>query len=573
MRLFIIEEDLVTSTEITGITDFQEVSKVMDGGGILACTVWDFEMANYATLAGYLWNKCEVRKNDGTTVLWEGFINHTKHSRNRTYLYGQEAFRVLDDIQARYNAELSSGTVTAIGADYITDANNTFTAAVNGKQCLFTDRDVPANEEVTMNSNSDFYHSGTADNPAEIETGSYNDLPMRIFDTSNKEKDGYGMECKFTLQGTPTNITVDLVLGGYIRSRYGGGDEPLIEIWNQDDLGFKSSDQANEVRGLGRMAIGPSGGIMINASINIYGQVADYLNGGELFIRVRCGETAIGTGIALMSARCRYDYAAHFTAEETVYTIDDYTQDANTTLTFTGQTINASGVAVGDLYRVGNTLDTIAGLIFTWAAIWFLDLDMTATTVADTADYRTEMVLPILMDFASRVGFSIWQEIGWTLNIKNTFAATGLTLTEADFVSTPGDEWNLDRDASDTISRAVVLGGNVEVITVQVIPANNWYTPRTYLEPETRVLDQSLAYIAAGRRMLDWSAPPEVLVGRLDYDKGTDYSAVDVGKAIDINLYSTTYEQTNGIIREVHYSQKAAGHLFNDIVIENPSVS
>ena len=62
-------------------------------------------------------------------------------------------------------------------------------------------------------------------------------------------------------------------------------------------------------------------------------------------------------------------------------------------------------------------------------------------------------------------------------------------------------------------------------------------------------------------------------MGRLDYDKGTDYSAIDVGKAITINLYSGTYEQTDGIIRELHYSQIAGGHLFCDINIENPSVS
>ncbi len=163
MKVYLIDT-VPSETEITGVK-IGPASKVVNGGGVIQFTKQNFELASIDELE-YLFERIEIRANDGSTVLWEGFITRILVRWSVLTFIAIEALRTLDKVWSRHSSVLVAGTVTGIGADYIDDSNAAFTTALETYQCLFTDIDVPSEEIVYPDSNTGFYHSGTADNPA-----------------------------------------------------------------------------------------------------------------------------------------------------------------------------------------------------------------------------------------------------------------------------------------------------------------------------------------------------------------------------------------------------------------------
>ena len=190
----------------------------------------------------------------------------------------------------------------------------------------------------------------------------------------------------------------------------------------------------------------------------------------------------------------------------------------------------------------------------------FLTIDVDATALADAADYYYQYVGPVFRDFAKRMGRRIWQKIGWIIQCKSAYTDTTLNLTEANFV-----DWDLDIDGEELYKAILVSGANNDIIE---------YTGAAYGTPYSLIINhpalttEEAAAEYASQMSTDHADPVKRYRFIIDYDDGTDYSALDIGKTVDVNLYSGTLTITAGLITSLTWSQESAGHLMVVVEVE-----
>jgi hypothetical protein len=356
-----------SGTEITGV-DIFHCQKIVNIGGRLSGRINDLELASITTAHSMLMQQVEVRKDDGSTVLWEGIIEKIFYDKTGFIFEGISYLGMLADVNCRYNGIIAQGTITSLADDYIIDTELTTAASMVGKSTGFIDQDVYGSNIVMYvpNSNTAFYNGGVA---ASTETGTFADLAtsgntkMYLSDDQSRARDYYGIECEAS------------------RVYYSAGDEPLIQLYDDTAAAWRTTDAAagNDTTGLGRLDQVQTGwGRPVNQrflhTVTINDNVGDYLDGtGILKLRISAGDaTTVEDTVTLYSANLFSKVYTTYAALGTPYVIDSV--DTNK-LVFTGQTPNADGVAVNDVYKVGDTLDTVAGFIWQYAPISGITLD------------------------------------------------------------------------------------------------------------------------------------------------------------------------------------------------------
>lgn len=558
-------------TEITGVT-FHTCSKMIGGGGVLSFTIRDFENANIATIDDYIWERVEVKTNNAATVLWEGYINNIVISRNSAQCSGIEGLRVLDKVWAHHTSIIAQGAVTTSGADSIDDTGRevAFPAAVNGKFCIFTDIVQPG-VETAYPSAAAFYHNG-GDDPADTETGVFGDLvpgaigAMKIMDVTNHVANGYGIDVTITLPNGSTSTKLTIVLRlGFLAGMYYPGGYPEVHLYDDDAAAWITADNA-DTAGVGALDVTNWASPLrtrVYHNIDITDNLSDYINGAEeVKIRVVNGDPNAAVPQLAVSwvevywAKALNTYEAGFAAYDIIYTVDGFDAD---TLTFTGQTPNADGIATGDQYLVGDQLHTIMAAIFKAAELSEFTLDFDSTTEVDAADYYYSFVGPILRDFAERLGREYWQKIGWEIECKSATTDTAIDLTDANIKS-----WRYNISGDNMYKTVLVRGGNNEVL-VYALPTYD--SPYTLIRTESQLHTEQSAKALADQLATDHRTPQKYLNIIVDYDEA-DYTALDIGKGIDINLYSGVITKAQGVIRELHYGQNSGEHLQVEITID-----
>jgi hypothetical protein len=155
----------------------------------------------------------------------------------------------------------------------------------------------------------------------------------------------------------------------------------------------------------------------------------------------------------------------------------------------------------------------------------------------------------------------IYQKVGWEIECKDTLTPTTLSLTEANL-----KDWNLNIDGSTVVSGVVSM---VNQITHEVYGYNSGYHGLRDRNDTSNTVSTEQGAAAANTNMLANSEVVNVqLAIRLDLDDGTDWSALDIGKTITVDLYSTAFTVTNGTIREIAWTQIGNGKLYADLIIE-----
>ena len=276
MRFFYNENE---GKELTGI-NFTTVRKVMDTGGSLSCFVIDPTLSNLNNNFGTVNERVEIRRNDGSTVLWEGVV--TKCTQNsqpswRFDLVGQEGFKLLERMDSEYNATLYHGTVTSLADDTITDRNAVLPVNINGKHVIFTDvhkqSAIKLDETAFPGATSDWYYDGAADDPANVETkttvGNHTDLSettdlsgnvryWEIYDTDNRGLAYYGITMDITVPNEETSSYMQIIFDIQVEPlrRYANvAARPVVQIFDVTAGTWEDTDvlNAGDITGLGRL--------------------------------------------------------------------------------------------------------------------------------------------------------------------------------------------------------------------------------------------------------------------------------------------------------------------------------
>ncbi len=581
MRLYLIDQD---DTEITDVI-FHAVRKQVGGGGALSFNLRDRALANAAKIKEYLWQRVEVRKNDGTTVLWEGLINSQNFKYNSVDMTGIEALTVLQKVDAAYDGIIARGVVTNAADDYVDDSQANFGTEVNGKPCNFSDVDVPEIEYAWAHSDTDFNndHLG-GDDPADTETfnpgGNHLDTRpstrtndyMMIADT-NLVANGYGIDVVFQFTGhaSATKIEANLELWVISKAFCEGNFRPAVKVYNTITTNYDSVGA--HLDGLGYIDTSFSEiatAVAEQINITITDNFSDYFDvNGKIIFRVYSGDPAGEAPVDLPFAIVACSYArgkitiqSIFDAENIVYTIDAYT---STRLTFTGQTPNADGVANGDLYLVGDFLHNVLDNIWDYAGIRFCTIDFDNSTLNDPSDYRSSFVGGILQTYAEWTNRRLFQKIGWVITCKTSLTATGLSLTESAVETDDEQEgWNFRRDGNTMAKIAFIFGGGINVIKMI---AAQYPCPFGKIISDPRIMTLSQAVQFADNIETRAQTPFDLIPFTIDMDSA-DYSAVDVGKTLTLTMYSTIVF-TNALIYSVSYQQNAGEHLFCKLEIQD----
>jgi hypothetical protein len=552
------------SSELTGLSH-TECSKRMGGQGAFLAHKPDFELATYSTLKDYIWLPVEIWNDGLSKCLGEYYLIKPGFRYNQAIFAGPEAIRVLDKVGARHNAILAVGEVTAVGADYIDDANASFTDSLLNKYCFFSDKSGPSVETVNPDSGSD--HKNVSDDNAAT-------LYREVNDETILDEGASTWEAWF--QKTVLNEYFYLQLdfattnGGSCEAfeircwlTFGGvSTDPSVYIYDHTNTQWRKIDD-----------LSTSGDVpyeMVLDETDIpAGVISDYFSGDaspELWIKILSGEN--NTSSETLKLFCRFaqlkvTHSTPFIAETTTYTIDART---GTRLTFTGQTPSDDGVAIGDPYRIGDYLHTILENCFAGGFSANLDIDVDDTTIADAPDFRTAYIGDVLRAYAKLMNRKYWQETGWTVKMPSSYGDTGLDLTEADFVTNPKMEnWTFTRDGSNIIKHVQVLGNGIFVEGYQT---PEFFSPQSLIHNDNRLSSGVTASNYATNLLANNIGPQETIRFTLNMDGSTDYSAIDIGKTVDINLYSSTIVITAGIITEIYYRQKQNGPLYAELVVE-----
>lgn len=569
MRLYYITED--EETEITDV-NFITVTRNIDGMGALNASVRDINFANISTVEKLLWAQLEVKDNSESNVLGEYFLVQIPYYLKKYYLFGWEGLRVLDQIPCRYNGILASGVVTAVGANYIDDSEAAFVAALETKAAFFTDSLRPSTEIARIS------HVSTFTGAPDSEIGDYEDTHQHHLAGEQtqwyiKDSDAEGLDVTLELRFNVTNhasaekIEIELTMVYNPGEYYDEDNEtPMLHLWDENGSSWKVADPAG-VTGLGYMTANPNFyGIYYTRKIVITENISNYFAGTQLLIRSTSGyphnssPTPDNTFLGCVEAKLTCTYSTLFLAEETPYIIDSVV--SATRLQFTGQTPNADGIGSTDLYRIGDLMETVAENIFDAARIPNLNLtfDATSPSVYDSNDYYPLYVGPVLRKFAKKLGRELFQN-NWTINCKSSYVSTGLSLTEADFE--PDLMYNID--GTGMISRVIVIGNDIKIQDLQLADSPS---PQGLIMADMGIHTQYDARITATNLLTQNSGVKNHFVGTLDYEKGTDYSAIIPGKSITINLCSGKKTITNGLITSCNYKEVAGGSLLNTIQVK-----
>lgn len=585
MRLFLKE----SGTEITGVK-FNSVRKVMTTGGSFDCQIRDATLGSVRSNFSNNMERVEVRKNDGSTVIWEGIIDKLSQRSQPSWEFqisGKEGLYFLDKIPCNYSSIKRAGVVTGLAGAVIADANAAFSNLLLTKPCYFSgDHEGETSEIILPDAASDFVHNG-GDNPADTETktsaGDESDLIdagwsryWEISDTSNRGKDFYGIGLDFdvTNSATAQRLVINFVCEFEPASMYTtAANSPVIEIWDQTNTSWEDDDTLNagNIVGVGRTGHYSTTTYNTVASktigkIEITDNCERYFNGTVLKMRVMCG-TATGTGntkekVRVMSGMLTNVYGGNFDiAGSTTYIIDART---STTLTFTGQTPDSDGVDEGSSYTIGDFFHVNMSNIWRYSQMVWLDLDFDTTTIGEGADYRGMFIGNVLDDFAERLNWNVWQAIGWVIKVYGTYTDTALSLTEDNFL-----DWNHTIHNKNTFSTISLWGsGTYQNITWS---GGTYYTPEGRFYVDTRYAEAAIAGVAVTGYEGRW-APKEgkhvLFTGTIDLDDGNDYSALDIGKTLDIIINTDKLVISTGLIIELSYEQNAGEHLMVNIVVE-----
>lgn len=572
MRLFYENTDV----EVTGI-NIEHCRKVINTGGSLSLTIRDINLAGIATAKSLMNQQVEVRKADGTTVIWEGFLEKIPtYTDTKFRITGNEPLKILNDVSCKYASLAGEGTVITAVDDYITDTALTTDATMHGKVVGFHDSDDTSVNYGTYfcNSNTVFYNGGEAPDTA---TGTYESVVggktgMYLADANERAKDYYGIDVKITVSnGASANwiiITLDTMYNA--RSKYDATEEPLIEIYNFNTPGWVVVDDS-DVTGVGRLDASAAGwgataNSKIRTHIHIKNNIAHYLSTNEVYVRLTAGKTNTAPSceiIELLAAYATGYVRGSATANATTYTIDD--TDTNK-LIFTGQTPAADGVAVNDSYKIGVFLHTAAANIWKYAPVTMCDLTFDATTLFEAVDRRASKITPTLLEYASRLNRILYQKVGWDIECKTSLTSSGVELTEADL-----DDWHLSIDSETNVAMATSFARRLafkdsihrKVTYTQrddIRPFWEINTPQiaTEMLPNIITLFQDFTILLTIRVNLDGTAP----------GGAGAWADIDTGKTITVDLYSGQLTVTNGTIREVAYYQADGSDLHADIVIE-----
>lgn len=574
MRVFLVDAD---RSEITDIV-FSDVRNKMQTGGSCAFQVHDPQMARIGTMKKALSQRIEIRKNDGSTVLWEGVLTNIFFSDkiNHWICKGMEGLRVLDGVNCGYNPDKGAGVVTAIDDDdtppKITDKNQTFAATLVGCEVLFTDTVQATIETVVPDNNSDFFNGGVA---ADTETGTFADLAvggvsnaMYLTDTNERGLDYYGIELVFpvTQHATAQQIIIDIDAAFEPRNSYleNGTQSPSFNLYDDDGAAWQTTD-GNGVTGLGRSATGfgtwggTSNDHWIRRITIDNTDIGGYMDGaGNLKIRVTCGlgGDAVDT-VKMYFAKLYNTYSTVYAAETGIYTIDVVN---GSDLTFTGQTPYADQIRAGDTFRIGQDINTIIDNF--WLRINWIDIEDAATTIVDCTDLRASKVGPTLRRYGDILNWDLWQEVGWNVRFGGTADATGLSLTHANF-----KDFTFGIDSKETAKLAALFASdfwtdiNSGDTTGSRLFADAIHAS-SLIVSQAAITQASSGYIGSkGDIIYNFR-------GMLDHDAGTDYSAVGLGKKITITLYTDKVVLTNAIIDELGWFQNHGEHLRSEVVIK-----
>lgn len=558
-----------TGDEITGVIG-ASCSKALKGEGMFSAKVRDKELATYATYKNKIWTGFEVYKNDLSMKLGEYFCIRPEFRYNSALFQGPEAVRILDHIATNYNGLLATGIVTALADDYIDDNKAAFTDALLTKIILFNDVVAPNIETAYPNSDSNHYKT-LDDNLATpfAETGDETKLdtdttgPTNYWSfvyESSADNDTFYHKLVFPVVEGAAAVAFSLTLKAFLEVA-SSTFEPEIYIYDFTNTVWRLLSEW-EFRGQYYTYN------FTDADIPA-GVISDYYSGDatpEFHIKITSGETVTNVEqlrIITSFTELKTTFSTLFAAETTNYIIDSRT---GTRLIATGQTPLADGVAVDDTYKVGDYLHTIMQNIFANGYNTSLTLDYDDSTRADAQDYRTDTIGSVLIKYAELEEREYWQQKGWRVQCKSSYESTGITITENHcVVDKDMEKWVITRDGSEMVRHVQVVGNGVFLEGFQ----NPTYaTPQTFLHTDKRISSAVIASEWATTLLSKYSDVLESITLTVDYDDGNDWTEVDVGKTINVNLFSGTFQLTNALITKVAYADQADGNLQATLTIE-----
>jgi hypothetical protein len=555
--------------EITGIK-FNQVSRSLRTGGVLSFTKHDFENANISDIKEYLWCRVEVKTDDLNHVVWEGTILRIIINNRRATFEAFDGLRVLDRVRCKHSSILVDGQVTAVGADYIDDSNESFTVALEGKSVIFTDEAGLDTETEYPNANSTI--DGTPDHPI----GTYANMQTNdgVYGFANDGDDvNLYIEIHFQVTNHALSERLDFeIMAKFLNARYYTEqvERPRIMVYDYDSSAWQHTTE--DIEGdLSYVHEWHSWGGWCHILTSVVGNVANYMDGsGNCKVRINAGTPNMSSPTptdshsyaSIQIATVKNTYSALFDAQEEIYVIDDV--PSATRLTFTGQTPSADGIGNSDLYRIGDTLDTIADDIFKVCKILEYSIDFDTTLQADAEDYYNQYVGDVIRTFAEECNRKIWHAIGWTIKCKSSHSSTSLSLTDADI-----KDWEYVIDGEEMITKCVVYGASIESETLNY--TGKYPCPQALIITDANITSQTRAYQYAASRLLELYLPKEPVKFEIDMDAtGQDYSALytGLGKTLDLTIDTDKVVLDDAIVESINYKQRGKGHLKATVVVK-----
>jgi len=546
-------------------------SKKIGGGGSLLAKIHDRLLANHSTNKEYIMNLVEVKKDDLSQVVWEGYLFENITNSFNVQLIGVDGLTYLAKVSANYNAILAEGEVSAVGADYIDDNNASFTDDVLNKFAIFSDKDGPSVETVNPNANSEWQTSGGVSYTPTFVEGDYTKLAIDSTaraDRWNAEAEPgnyYQLYLEFDVPNEDNCTQLDILVKCFFNpfyqyTQHANGTKPSIYIYDDNGAAWEK---------LGDVEISPDTEAYYETTFTKTTNLSNYFDASHVMkMKIQSGTPTDGSGNTVTrKIHCAYvevknTYSAVFAAQDEVYEIDSRT---STRLTFTGQSPQSDGVAQGDRYKVGDYLHNILSNLWKTSE---LELDVDSTTIVDAADWSNAYIRDVIMLYAQMMDRKVWHRYGWTIACKSSYESSGITITENDIVeyyNPQAQSWGYRRSAYELIRSIILLGDGVRV-TKSDTP--DYSTDRALIVSDRRLSTVATATSTATNILNDLKSLKEYFYFRLDYDNGTDYSALDVGKTLTVNIASGTISLTDILIVEMAFTQSPGSHLYCDVVCE-----
>jgi hypothetical protein len=566
MRLYI--DIYGGSVEISGVT-FHTVHREIGGNSVLVAEIRSKENVGFSTISEYLWCPVFVTNNAADKTLWEGWIDTIIQSEGRALISAIDGVRLLDHMHCRHSSIISMGTVTSLADDYIEDTDASFTDGTHlNKAVFFTDISGLDDEVVYPNATSSIEGAPTGVIGLWSDMDDSGNTSFGFTDEDDDDNQHIIVNWLVPNHATSTRVELDLLIRCGMGKYYPNENErPRIYIY--DDNGAAWITASADIEGnLSYMHEMSDANNWFRITTQIVDNISNYFDGaGNLKMKINAGHPQTSSPdlgysyIAVFIAECTNIYSALFGSEQTVYTID--TVNSATKITFTGQTPDADGVDVGDTYRVGSIISTVAGEIWRRSMFNPLDLDFDVTTIPDSSDYYGTYIGPVFAGFADRLGRYLWHSIGWTISCKSSYTACtddASTIVDADVL-----DWTWHRSGKSQRPSAVVYGGNVRA------KFSDWEQkfpcPYTEVRTSQNITTQAAAYNYAVKLVSKYSAPEDRLRFVLNYDDGADYDDMDLGKTIGISILSGDINPTTPLIHSMDWKQNFGEDLYVEVTV------